>query len=208
MKEILLIDNYDSFTFNVAEQLRRLVADSSLYVRVVKNDEITESDLLQSPPAAVVISPGPGCEHDGGISLKAIALCHKMSIPLLGVCLGHQLIAHYFGGKIVKAHRPVHGEAWRILHNGRGIFSELPSSLMMMRYHSLAVCMDTLPVELRIGAWTAEGEVMSLRHKSLPMFGVQFHPESFLSENGDRVVNNFLSSIPEFILTAKQAKAC
>ncbi|MEM8606481.1 MAG: aminodeoxychorismate/anthranilate synthase component II [Myxococcota bacterium] len=187
---ILVIDNYDSFTYNLVQYLGELGAEV-----VVRRNDVTSLDEIESlNPAGVLISPGPGRPEDAGISLSLI---EKMSprVPTFGVCLGHQSIAQRFGASIVRADRLMHGRTSPILHEGGGVFSGLPSPYTATRYHSLIVARDTVPPELEITAWTEEREVMGLRHTELPIEGVQFHPESFLTEHGHRLLQNWLDSM-------------
>ncbi|MEM9729398.1 MAG: aminodeoxychorismate/anthranilate synthase component II [Myxococcota bacterium] len=187
---ILVIDNYDSFTYNLVQYLGELGAEV-----VVRRNDVTSLDEIESlNPAGVLISPGPGRPEDAGISLSLI---EKMSprVPTFGVCLGHQSIAQRFGASIVRADRLMHGRTSPIFHEGGGVFSGLPSPYTATRYHSLIVARDTVPPELEITAWTEEGEVMGLRHTDLPIEGVQFHPESFLTEHGHRLLQNWLDSV-------------
>ena len=187
---ILVIDNYDSFTYNLVQYLGELGAE----VVVKRNDASTVSDLAGLSPTGILISPGPGRPEDAGVSLEVIAKLGS-STPILGVCLGHQCIAEHFGGAIVRADRLMHGRTSPILHGGSGVFQGLPSPLTATRYHSLIVADDTVPDVLERTAWTDEGEVMGLRHKELPIEGVQFHPESFLTDHGHRMIGTWLSSV-------------
>lgn len=174
---VLLLDNYDSFTFNVAAALAQAGAE----LEVVASDRLGVAEIRERAPDGLVISPGPCTPNEAGVSLAAIeALGDEM--PILGVCLGHQAIAQRFGARVVRAREPVHGKTSPIHHDGEGLFSGLPSPLVGMRYHSLVVEQRTLPACLRVRAWTEEREIMALEHVSLPLFGLQFHPESFLSE--------------------------
>ena len=184
---ILLIDNYDSFTFNLVHFLGDLGAD----VRVVRNDRITASAALAADADAIVLSPGPCTPKEAGICLELIAAgCDK--IPILGVCLGHQAIGDAFGGKVVRAPVPVHGKLSEIRHAGTGIFRGINGPFAATRYHSLVVERATLPAELMVTADTTDGLVMGLAHKTLPVHGVQFHPESIASEHGHTLLRNFL----------------
>ena len=185
---ILLIDNYDSFTYNLAQYLGELGAE----VRVARNDAITLDEVAALAPTHIVISPGPGTPDDAGISL---ALVERFApcMPILGVCLGHQTIGQAFGGRVVRAGRLMHGKVSPVLHDGRGIFGGLPSPLTATRYHSLVVA-EPLPDCLEVSARTPEGEMMGLRHRQYPIVGVQFHPESILTEHGHRLLKNFLEA--------------
>ena len=187
---LLLIDNYDSFTFNLAQYLGELGAD----VRVVRNDAIDPDGIDRLAPDRIVISPGP-CDPDrAGVSLAAIRE-FSGRIPILGVCLGHQAIGRAFGGRVVHAARVVHGKADEVSHDGRGVFQGLPPRFMAGRYHSLAVEAKTLPDCLEVSARTPDGEIMGLRHRELAVEGVQFHPESVLTENGKDLLKNFLQGV-------------
>jgi anthranilate synthase/aminodeoxychorismate synthase-like glutamine amidotransferase len=187
---VVVIDNYDSFTYNLVQYLAELGAD----VRVYRNDAIDVAGLEALAPAGVVISPGPGNPDEAGVSLAAIAELGGR-IPILGVCLGHQSIGQVYGGRVVRAPRLMHGRTSPIEHDGRGVFAGLPSPFTATRYHSLVVERDSFPECLEISAWTAEGEIMGLRHKSLSVEGVQFHPESFLTEHGHRMLSNWLETL-------------
>ncbi|MEK6540894.1 MAG: aminodeoxychorismate/anthranilate synthase component II [Pseudomonadota bacterium] len=186
---ILVIDNYDSFTFNLVHYLMELGAE----VDVVRNDAITATQAMTSGAAGFLISPGPGTPDDAGISLELIAACAAASRPLLGVCLGHQAIGQAFGGRVVRGHL-MHGKTAPVSHDGRGIFAGLPSPFTATRYHSLVV--EDLPEALRITATSDDGEhgiaVMGISHATLPIHGVQFHPESIATEHGHALLTNFL----------------
>ena len=184
---ILLIDNYDSFTYNLAQYLGELGAD----MRVLRNDAITLDEIARLQPSHIVISPGPGTPDEAGISIELIQRFHT-SIPILGVCLGHQAICRAFGGKVVRAGQLMHGMVSSILHNGKGIFNGVPSPLIATRYHSL-VAAEPLPDCLEVSARTSAGELMGLNHRQYPVVGVQFHPESILTEHGKLMLKNFLS---------------
>jgi anthranilate synthase/aminodeoxychorismate synthase-like glutamine amidotransferase len=187
---LLMIDNYDSFTFNLVQYLGELGAE----VDVVRNDAAAVSDLLARKPAGVVISPGPGEPSAAGISLEMVAACGERALPLLGVCLGHQAIGAALGGRIVRARSIMHGKVSSIEHDGRGIFRGAPQPFEATRYHSLVVEEDSCPAELEITARTPDGEIMGLRHRSLPMEGLQFHPESILTGAGKLLLRNFLDA--------------
>jgi anthranilate synthase/aminodeoxychorismate synthase-like glutamine amidotransferase len=185
---IAVIDNYDSFTYNLVQFLGEIGAKD---IRVWRNDQIDVEELAELRPTHIVISPGPGTpEADSGISNDVIRLLGEHT-PVLGVCLGQQCIGHVFGGKVVRAPRLMHGKVSPVHHNGVGIFAGLPNPLTATRYHSLIV-QEPLPIALEATAHTVEGELMGLRHKTLPIFGVQFHPESILTEYGREMLGNFL----------------
>jgi anthranilate synthase component 2 len=184
---LLMIDNYDSFTYNLVQYLGELGQE----VKVFRNDEITLEGVGKLRPAHVVISPGPCTPNEAGISVPLIrALAGK--VPIFGVCLGHQAIGQAFGGKIVHASRVMHGKTSAIHHDRRGVFSGLPDAFTATRYHSLVIEKASLPASLEVSAWTDDGEIMGVRHKSMAVEGVQFHPESILTEHGHRLLRNFL----------------
>ena len=183
---IVLIDNYDSFTYNLVQILEQLDHE----VKVFRNNCIDIQDIEGLNPSALVISPGPGTPASSGISIEAIKHLGP-AIPILGVCLGHQSIAAYYGAKVVRADRIMHGKTSMIFHDGRSIFKDLANPFEAARYHSLIVQKDTVPNALEISAWTAEGEIMGLRHRKYPVEGVQFHPESILTESGINILHNF-----------------
>jgi len=187
---ILMIDNYDSFTYNLVQYLGELGAE----VIVKRNDAIDIDGIRAIKPDAIVISPGPCTPAEAGVSLKLI---REMAgeVPILGVCLGHQCIGEAFGGKVIRAPRLMHGKTSPVIHDGRTIFAGLPSPFDAMRYHSLIVDAATLAPVLEISARTAEGEIMGVRHKTLPVEGVQFHPESILTGEGKHLLRNFLDSL-------------
>ena len=184
---LLMIDNYDSFTYNLVQYLGELGAD----VHVVRNDEVSVADIEKLNPERIVISPGPCSPTEAGVSLAAINHFAGRK-PILGVCLGHQAIGHAFGGKVIHARTLMHGKTSPIEHTGVGVFAGLPNPFIATRYHSLAVERDSLPECLEITAWTADGEIMGLRHRSVAVEGVQFHPESILTEHGHAMLGNFL----------------
>jgi len=186
---LLVIDNYDSFTYNLVQYLGELGQE----IRVVRNDEIAATDIAGIAPSHIVISPGPCTPNEAGISLDTIRQ-YAGKIPILGVCLGHQSIGQAFGGKVVRAGRVMHGKTSPILHEGQGVFAGLPSPFEATRYHSLLVERASLPDCLQVTARTEEDEIMGLRHKTLPVEGVQFHPESFLTTVGKDLLRNFLAS--------------
>jgi para-aminobenzoate synthetase component 2 len=185
---IAIIDNYDSFVFNIARYFRELGEE----VEVIRNDAISVSDLVRLKPRAVVISPGPRTPIEAGISM---AIIDNLSgrIPILGICLGHQCIGRVFGGRVVRARYPMHGRAAHITHNGQELFEDLPSPLLVGRYHSLVVELDeSCQSPLVVTARSKDGEIMALGHRSQPTYGVQFHPESILTQQGHRLLRNFL----------------
>ncbi len=186
---LLVIDNYDSFTYNLVQYLGELGQD----VRVVRNDEIPATGIAALAPSHIVISPGPCTPNEAGISLDTIKQ-YAGKIPILGVCLGHQSIGQAFGGNVVRARRVMHGKTSPIHHEGKGVFAGLPSPFEATRYHSLLVERESLPDCLEITARTEEGEIMGLRHKSHAVEGVQFHPESFLTTVGKDLLHNFLTA--------------
>jgi len=184
---ILMIDNYDSFTYNLVQYLGELGQE----VKVFRNDALTVEDILKLNPKKIVISPGPGRPEDAGISCELIRkLAGK--IPILGVCLGHQAIGYVYGAKIIGAKNLMHGKTSKIYHNKKEIFKNIPNPFLATRYHSLLVDKKTLPSCLEITASTKEGEIMSLRHKEFPVWGVQFHPESILTKSGKQILDNFI----------------
>lgn len=185
---LLMIDNYDSFTYNLVQYFGELGA----VVKVFRNDEITLEQIAALRPSQLVISPGPCAPAQAGISVAAIK-AFAGTIPILGVCLGHQSIGVAFGGRIVHAKRLMHGKTSPVRHSGEGVFRGLPDPLVCTRYHSLAIQRETLPECLAITAWTEDGEIMGVRHRTLAVEGVQFHPESILSESGHDLLRNFLS---------------
>ena len=185
---LLMIDNYDSFTYNLVQYLGELGQE----VRVVRNDEMTLAQIEALGAERIVLSPGPCTPNEAGVSLELIK---RMAgrVPILGVCLGHQAIGQAFGGRIVHAKTLMHGKVSAIHHGGKGVFAGLPSPYNATRYHSLAIERATCPAELEITAWTDDGEIMGVRHRSLPVEGVQFHPESILTEHGHALLRNFLT---------------
>ena len=184
---ILVLDNYDSFTYNLVQYFGELGAD----LHVVRNDRITVAEIEALAPERIIVSPGPCTPSEAGISSEVIKTFGPR-LPILGVCLGHQCIGEVYGGEVVRADRLMHGKTSPIIHRGQGVFKDLPSPFEATRYHSLIVKRDTLPDVLEITAETAEGEIMGLRHKTLPVHGVQFHPESILTTEGKRLLKNFL----------------
>jgi anthranilate synthase component 2 len=186
---LLMIDNYDSFTYNLVQYLGELGAE----VDVVRNDEATVTELLDRGVAGLVISPGPGEPDAAGISVDAVTRFGESGVPVLGVCLGHQSIGAAFGAKIVRARSIMHGKVSEIGHDGRGIFVGLPKRFEATRYHSLVIEEASLPPELEVTARTDDGEIMGVRHRTQPIEGVQFHPESIMTIEGKRLLGNFLS---------------
>jgi anthranilate synthase component 2 len=184
---ILVLDNYDSFTYNLVQYLGELGAA----VKVVRNDELSVDAIEALAPERVVISPGPCTPNEAGVSLALVArLAGK--VPILGVCLGHQAIGQAFGGKVVRAQQVMHGKVSRIRHDGRGVFAGVPDDFVATRYHSLVVERSSLPAVLAVTAQSEDGEIMGLRHAALAVEGVQFHPEALLTEHGHRMLENFL----------------
>jgi anthranilate synthase component 2 len=184
---LLMIDNYDSFTYNLVQYFGELGAD----VRVFRNDAITLKEIAAMKPDQLVISPGPCSPKEAGISVAAIQE-FAGKLPILGVCLGHQSIGYAFGGEIVHAQKPMHGKISPVHHQGVGVFAGLPNPFNATRYHSLAIRRETLPACLEVTAWTEDGEIMGVRHKELAIQGVQFHPESIMTEHGHAMLDNFL----------------
>ena len=187
MRRVLVVDNYDSFTYNLVQAL----ACQGAEVTVRRNDEVTIETALTLDATHLVVSPGPGRPEDAGVSIPLIADVAPR-IPVLGVCLGHQALAAAFGGSVAGAGSLMHGKASPVYHDGRGLYEGLPNPFSAGRYHSLAVQEETLPGNLRISAYTSDGEIMGIRHRDLPLEGVQFHPESILTPAGDRLLRNFL----------------
>ncbi|HUP96300.1 MAG TPA: aminodeoxychorismate/anthranilate synthase component II [Usitatibacter sp.] len=185
---LLMIDNYDSFTYNLVQYLAELGEE----VKVVRNDELTVDQIEALAPERIVLSPGPCTPNEAGVSLDVIGRFAGRT-PILGVCLGHQAIGQAFGGKVVHARTLMHGKVSRIHHQGRGVFAGLPSPYDATRYHSLAIERASCPEALEVTAWTEDGEIMGVRHRSLPVEGVQFHPESILTEHGHALLKNFIS---------------
>ena len=184
---LLMIDNYDSFTYNLVQYLGELGAE----VKVLRNDEITLEGIEQLAPAHIVISPGPCTPNEAGISVPLVRH-FAGKVPILGVCLGHQSIGQALGGRIVHAKRLMHGKTCNIHHDGRGVFHGLPDPFTATRYHSLAIERASLPDCLQVSAWSDDGEIMGVRHRELAVEGVQFHPESILTEHGHQLLKNFL----------------
>lgn len=186
---LLMIDNYDSFTYNLVQYLGELGQD----VKVARNDELSLEQIERLAPQRIVISPGPCTPNEAGISLALIGR-FAGRIPILGVCLGHQAIGQAFGGRVVHAKTLMHGKVSRINHSGAGVFKGLPTPYNATRYHSLAIERATCPKALEVTAWTDDGEIMGVRHRALPVEGVQFHPESILTEHGHALLGNFLQT--------------
>ena len=196
---IFMIDNYDSFTYNIVQYFYELGAD----VVVKRNDEVLPENIKEYDIDAIVISPGPCTPNEAGISVQVIKE-YMGKYPILGVCLGHQSIGAAFGAKIVKAKYLMHGKTSLIYHNRKGLFEGIPSPFKAVRYHSLVIDRDTLPEEIEITAWTEEdSEIMAIQHKHLPLWGVQFHPESVLTEYGKKLLKNFLKMASDFIQKSK-----
>lgn len=185
---LLLVDNYDSFTYNLVQAFLVLGARVDVY----RNDQITVEQALDMAPTHLCISPGPGRPEDAGVSLDMIGAFERR-IPIFGVCLGHQSLVHHFGGRIVSAERLMHGKTSMVEHDGRTIFAGMSQPFEAGRYHSLAAAIDSIPETLEISARTSRGEIMAVRHRELPLEGVQFHPESVLTPEGDRLLKNFLA---------------
>ncbi len=185
---LLVIDNYDSFTYNLVQYFGQL----GVAMRVIRNDEMTAAEAAKLNPDRILISPGPCTPNEAGISLDVFKVFAGKK-PIFGVCLGHQALGQYFGGKVVRAARLMHGKMSPIVHRGTDVFAGLPSPFTATRYHSLLVERPSLPDCLEITAETAEGEIMGLRHKHLPVWGVQFHPESIATEHGMKILQNFLA---------------
>ena len=184
---VLVIDNYDSFTYNLVQYLGELKAD----LQVRRNDDITLDAIRDLKPERILVSPGPCSPRESGLSNEVIKHFGQR-IPVFGVCLGHQCIGHTFGAEVVVNYRMMHGKTSAIKHNGRDLFEGMPNPFLATRYHSLVIKRDTLPACLEITAETGEGEIMGVRHRELPIWGVQFHPESILTESGRQIMKNFL----------------
>jgi anthranilate synthase/aminodeoxychorismate synthase-like glutamine amidotransferase len=187
---ILMIDNYDSFTFNIVQYLGQMGED----VQVYRNDKITLEEIKKLKPQAIFLSPGPCSPREAGITVDVVREFHK-TMPIMGICLGHQSVGYAFGGEVVRAERIMHGKVSPVNHDGKTIFAGLPNPFTAGRYHSLLVRPETLPDCLEVSATTTEGEIMGLRHKEYPVEGIQFHPESVLTPQGKRIIRNFLKHI-------------
>jgi len=188
---LLLIDNYDSFTWNLVHYLGELGAE----VKVVRNDRLSVADALALNPAGIMLSPGPSDPDHAGICLELTRAAAEAKLPLIGVCLGHQTIGQAFGGTVTRCHEIMHGKMGAMHHDASGVFAGLPSPFEATRYHSLIVDRDSLPEALVVNAWLADGTIMGLRHRDLPIHGVQFHPESIRSEHGHAMLKNFLDEV-------------
>jgi anthranilate synthase component II len=188
---LLMIDNYDSFTFNLVQYFGEL----GEVVHTVRNDQIDVAAMTALKPQRIVFSPGPCTPAEAGVCVEAIQR-FAGQVPMLGVCLGHQAIGAALGGRVVRARRPMHGKTSRIAHDGQGVFAGLPQDFTVVRYHSLVIERETLPADLEVSATSDDGEVMGVRHRRLPIEGVQFHPESILSEQGHALLRNFLERYP------------
>ena len=185
---LLVIDNYDSFTFNLVQYLGEMGVELAVH----RNDQITVAEAVALKPERVLISPGPCSPREAGLSNELIRAFSDRRIPIFGVCLGHQCIAHTFGAQVVVNYRMMHGKTSPIHHDGKDLFAGMPNPFLATRYHSLVAKRDTLPPELEVTAWTDEDEIMGLRHRHLPIWGVQFHPESILTEHGRTILANCL----------------
>jgi anthranilate synthase component II len=189
---LLMIDNYDSFTFNLVQYFGEL----GEHVHTVRNDQVDVAGMVALKPARIVFSPGPCTPAEAGVCVEAIR--HFAGrVPMLGVCLGHQSIGAALGGRIVRAAVPMHGKTSRVEHDGKGVFEALPQNFTVVRYHSLVIERASLPADLLVTATSNDGEIMGVRHRNLPIEGVQFHPESILSEHGHAMLRNFLNAYPE-----------
>ena len=193
MSNIIILDNYDSFTYNLVQILGTLCSDR-FELEVVRNDQTNLSDIAAKEPALVVVSPGPGRPEDAGISVELMG-AKDLKAPRLGVCLGHQALACAFGAEVVSAPRLLHGKTSSVYHDGKGVFQGITNPLIATRYHSLVVEEDSLPEELLVSAWTSHGGIMGLRHRELPIEGVQFHPESLETREGARMLKNFIDQV-------------
>ncbi|MDA8352114.1 MAG: aminodeoxychorismate/anthranilate synthase component II [Firmicutes bacterium] len=191
---ILMIDNYDSFTYNLVQVLGELGEE----LQVVRNDRIDTDGIEKTAPKAIILSPGPGTPREAGISLETVQ--HFAGrIPILGVCLGHQTIAQTFGGQVIQADRLMHGKTSSVKHDGKSLFKGIPTPFQATRYHSLIVDRGSLPAVFEVSAWTDQGEVMGIRHRELPVEGVQFHPESIITDHGKRLLANFLKTYTDAV---------
>ncbi len=192
---ILIIDNYDSFTYNLVQRLGEI--DAELDIRVIRNDKISVAEICQHRPSHLIVSPGPCTPSEAGISVKCIRELAG-TLPILGVCLGHQAMGQAYGASIVRAKQLMHGKTDRIHHTGQGLFANLPNPLIATRYHSLVISPDTLPDQFDLVAWCdapdGSREIMAIQHQEFPLFGVQFHPESFLTEDGPILLQRFIET--------------
>lgn len=195
---ILMIDNYDSFTYNLVQYIGELGEE----VKVVRNDELTIAEIERLAPNIIVVSPGPCTPNEAGISLEAITH-FAGKIAIFGVCLGHQSIGQAFGGKVIRAERLMHGKTSPVFHDGKGVNTNMPNPFQATRYHSLLVEKESLPECLEVTSWTEEGEIMGLRHKEFPLEGVQFHPESIMTEEGKKLIQNFIETYSPSMLERK-----
>ena len=190
---ITVVDNYDSFTYNLVQQIERLAGER---LRVIRNDAFEPRELLDERPSAIVISPGPGTPGRAGRCIDLIRACAgSIDIPLLGVCLGHQAIAEAFGARVVRGEVPVHGKVSDVRHEGQGLFAGCPHPMRSARYHSLVIDRESLPDFFRIDAESSDGAIMAISHRQRPIFGIQFHPESYGTAGGDQLILNFLGGI-------------
>jgi para-aminobenzoate synthetase component 2 len=201
---VLVIDNYDSFVYNLVQYLAQLGADTGIDIRVRRNDAVSLDEVDEVD--GVLVSPGPGTPERAGSSMDVIRRCAEREVPMLGVCLGHQAIGTVFGGVVDRAPELLHGKTSEIFHNGDGVLAGLPSPFIGTRYHSLTILPETMPAELEVTARTESGVIMALRHRSLPLHGVQFHPESVLTEAGHRMLANWMSlaghPVPNHLVTS------
>ena len=200
---LLLIDNYDSFTYNLVHFLGDLGARCVVH----RNDQITVDEAMALKPDGIVLSPGPCTPNEAGICMDLIKAAAKAQVPLFGVCLGHQAIGQVFGGKVVRAPKPMHGKLSGVSHKGQSVFEDVPTPFQATRYHSLIVARDGLPNELEVVAELQDGMIMGMRHKSLPIHGVQFHPESIASQHGHKILDNFLKIAGEHPTQQKKKAA-
>lgn len=198
---LVMIDNYDSFVYNLVHYIKELGED----ILVFRNDQVTIDDIKKLSPSGIIISPGPKAPDDAGMCAEIMTAFSK-SIPILGVCLGHQVIAHVYGGKVVKGVKPMHGKLSTVSHQQEGIFSQIPSPMLVTRYHSLVVESDTLPDDFIVTARSEDGVIMGLKHKTLLLEGVQFHPEAVLTEHGHALLGNFITWCKE--VEAQHEPAC
>ena len=190
MTKVLVIDSYDSFVYNLVQYLGELDAEPI----TIRNDEVSVHEALELDPDAVLISPGPGRPENSGIICEAVSFFGERGVPVLGVCLGHQAIGHVFGAEVVGASELMHGKTSEVAHDGRGVFAGLASPLTVTRYHSLVIDPASIPDALEVSATVSDGTVMGVRHRELPIEGVQFHPESILTSRGPRIIANFLAT--------------